>query len=299
MIILITLLVVAFLFLLSVTVLLLFAGPIMLLQPKRRKADFYLQQNHPVKPEDIKVNYENFELEVEKDLTLRGWIVKPMQEIRGTVIYLHGVGDCKIAGLPFAEYMSANGYQVVIYDSRRHGESAGKFCTYGFYEKYDLIKMIDFLKQKYNINSVGLFGTSMGAAVALQTAAMDTRIKAVISENSFSTLRKIFDDYQKRIIKIPFHYLRNLVITRSEFIANFKAREVSPLDAVKKIKVPILFVVSKQDKHINPKYTYQLYENTPGRKELYIIENATHIDAWDLGGDEYHQKILNFFRENL
>lgn len=299
MIVLIIITVLLFLFLLSVTVLLLFAGPIMLLQPRRRNEDFYLKLNHPVKPEDIKADYELFNLNIEENLNLKGWIINSEKNPTGTIVYLHGVGDCKIAGLPFAKYLSLNGYRVVLYDSRSHGESDGKFCTYGFYEKHDLVKVINFLQDKYKITEVGIFGTSMGAAVALQTAAIEKRIKAVISENSFSTLRKIFDDYQKRIIKIPFHYLRNLVITHSEFIAHFKAREVSPLEAVKKITAPILFVVSKMDKHINYKYTLQLYEAATGKKELYIIENASHIDAWDVGGEDYHKKVFEFFRENL
>lgn len=290
-----------FLFLLSVSILLLIVGPIILLQPRIRKYDFYEKMDHPTKPEDLELKYELINIPVEDNIHLHTWIIRATENVRGTLIYLHGVGDCKIAGLPFTKFFSEHGYDIVLYDSRRHGESSGKYCTYGYYEKYDLIKVIDYLikNNKLRNEKIGSFGTSMGAAVALQTAAIDKRILAVVAENSFSTLRKIFDDYQKRMTKIPFHYLRNFVIIRSESIANFKAREVSPLESVKKIKIPLLFVCSKNDKHINHQYTLKLFEAADTKKELYIIENATHVDAWEVGGIDYHRKILDFYRENL
>src|SRR6202008_4281185 len=116
------------------------------------------------------------------------------------------------------------------YDARLHGESDGAYCTYGYYEKHDVLRIIDYLLSRTDIHpgNIGLFGTSMGAAVAIQAAALDKRISAIIAENSFATLRTIFDDYQRRIIKLPFHYLRNMVIVRSEFKATFKASDVSP-----------------------------------------------------------------------
>ena len=79
------------------------------------------------------------------------------------------------------------------------------------------------------------------------TPALDARVSAVIAESGFATLRSIFDDYQKRMIRLPFHYLRNLVIKRSELIARFRANDVSPLDAVRNISIPILVIAGERD----------------------------------------------------
>jgi fermentation-respiration switch protein FrsA (DUF1100 family) len=162
----------------------------------------------------------------------------------------------------------------------------------------DAINYLESRKDLY-LGKIGVFGTSMGAAVALQTAAIDKRIRAVTAENSFAALRTIFDDYQKRIIKIPFHYLRNIVIIRSEINAKFKAREVSPLKSVEDIKVPLLFVYGTKDIHINYKNSIMLYEATGNRREIYPIENADHNNCWDVGGEKYHRKLLEFFDKCL
>lgn len=301
MVLIIALIVILFLFLTSVTLVLLFIGPTILLQPRRRHPIFYQKLNHPITPKDIGLNFEEIIFDTRDYIKLHGWLVKCGNESRGTIIYLHGVGDCKITGLPFTKLFHDNGYNVFLYDLRRHGESGGDYCTYGFNEKYDLTDVINYLfsRKDLHLGKIGVFGTSMGAAVAIQTAAIDERISAVVAENSFATLRSIFDDYQKRIVKIPFHYLRNIVIIRSERIAKFKAREVSPLKSVTEINIPVLFVYGMQDKHINYKNSIALYENAGKQKEIYVIEHAEHNDMWDIGGKNYHNKLLEYFGKYL
>jgi len=139
----------------------------------------------------------------------------------------------------------------------------------------------------------------MGAAVAIQAAAIDKRITVVVSENSFATLRTIFDDYQKRMIKLPFHYLRNLVIVHAELRAKFKAREVSPLEAVQTIHIPILIVYGTDDHLIKHQYSLMLFEKANQPKEIFPIHGASHNNMWDIAGKEYGQKLLEFFGKHL
>lgn len=298
---LLALIIVLVIFFVSITLILLLIGPTILLQPHRRLPEFYKKINHPITPKDLGLSYEEINIIAGDNIKLNSWLIKQKLNSKGTIIFLHGVGDCKIAGLRFAKLFYEDGFNVFLFDSRRHGFSEGEFCTYGFYERYDLIKAIDYLisRRDIELGNIGVFGTSMGAAIAIQTAGIDKRIKALVSENSFATLRSIFDDYQKRIIKIPFHYLRNIVIKRSEIIANFKAREVSPLKLVPDIHIPILFVYSKKDKHIHYRNSIILYENTDNPKELFPIENAEHNNTWEVGGIVYQEKLLEFFNKNL
>ena len=291
----------AFLFLATVTVILLIIGPTLLLRPRRRTADFYRALGAPTHPADLGLSCEERTIRTDDGLLLSTWIIPADPPIKGTIIYLHGVGDCKIDGLRAAALFHAKRYTTVLYDSRRHGESQGRFCTYGFYEKFDVMRVIDavFPDEKNPSQRIGLFGTSMGAAVALQAAALDGRISAVLAENSFATLRSIFDDYQKRMIKLPFHYLRNLVIVRSEFLADFKASEVSPMEAVAKIRIPLLLTYSENDVRIRPDYSRQLFAAARGPKAIYPILGAEHNNAWVSGGGTYEQQIIDFFEKAL
>jgi hypothetical protein len=214
---------------------------------------------------------------------------------------MHGVGDCKIGGVAFARFLFSKGFNVFLYDSREHGKSEGYYCTYGFYEKHDVSSVISYLQSRTDvpIGKIGLFGTSMGAAVAIQAAAIDRRIAAVVSEGSFTALRTIFVDYQKRIIKLPWHFLRNIALVQSQKTANFKARLVAPIEDIKRVHVPILIVHGRNDSFIKSDYSTLLFNSANEPKRLLVIEGADHNDVWDVGGVVYEDSVASFFEEHL
>ena len=139
-----------------------------------------------LEPKDAGLPQENVTVETFDGLKLNCWFVRQKKKARGTIIYLHGVGDCKIAGVPFARSLYDKGFNIFLYDSRQHGESEGYYCTYGFYEKHDVSAVISYLQSRTDIKigKIGIFGTSMGGAVAIQAAAIDPRIACVISEGT-------------------------------------------------------------------------------------------------------------------
>ena len=139
----------------------------------------------------------------------------------------------------------------------------------------------------------------MGAAVALQAAAIEPRISAVVAEASFATLRQVTVDYQKRLLRLPWHFLRNISMKRSESIAQFKHRQVSPLSAVSKIHVPIFFIHGIEDHFIKYQYSQELYIGANDPKELWFIASANHNDVHDIGKKEYEERIVNFFVSHL
>lgn len=288
-------------FLLTVTLILLVVGPTLLLRPRRRTEEFYRSIGRPASPEEGGLRHEEIIVRTPEGIRLHSWLVHAQGPARGTVIYLHGVADCKIDGIPLARLFRDNGYHVFLYDSRRHGESDGLFCTYGYYEKNDVVSVLDYIRSRPDLagTPIALFGTSMGAAVAIQAAAIDPRIRAVIAENSFATLRSIFDDYQRRMIKLPFHYLRNLVIKRSELIARFRANDVSPLDAVRNLSIPLLVIAGERDGLINAEYSRRLFAAAGEPKEYYPIPGAAHSDTWAVAGKQYEETVLGFLRRSL
>ena len=107
-----------------------------------------------------------------KGVALAGWQCHAPGERRGTLVYLHGVADNRAAVAGIVSRFTAQGFDVVAYDSRAHGNSQGDACTYGFYEKEDLRSVLDTLDP----GPIVLIGTSLGAAVALQEAADDSRV---------------------------------------------------------------------------------------------------------------------------
>jgi alpha-beta hydrolase superfamily lysophospholipase len=273
----------------------------MLLQPNRRTVEYYRMHTSLLRPGDAGLIHEDLTLKTAEGITLSCWLIKADQPARGTVIYLHGVSECMIVGLPMAKTLHERGFNLFLYDSRRHGSSGGQYCTYGFYEKHDVSTVINYLERRTDLQlgNIGVFGSSMGAAIAIQAAAIDKRVRAVVAESGFASLRTVFDDYQKRMIKMPWHYLRNLVIKRSEHLAHFKANAVSPLEAIQAIHVPVFILHGTADDRIKYQYSELLYAKAHSPKELWLISGAKHNDIAEVGGEEYTRRILEFFQKYL
>jgi uncharacterized protein len=289
------------LFMLFLSTVLFIVGPAMLLKPHRRTIDYYRRFTSILHPSDLSLPHEEVLIKTAEGLTLSGWFIPAGEAAQGTVLFLHGVSECKIVGLPLAKRLHEVGFNVFLHDSRRHGDSDGCFCTYGFYEKLDVSTIINYLESRKDVTlgRIGLMGSSMGAAVAIQVAALDTRIASVVAESGFASLRKVYDEYQKRMTKIPWHYLRNLVIKRSEHIAHFKASLVSPAEAVKHVHVPLLIMHGAADNKIPAEASEIVYRNANEPKELWLIPGAKHNDMVEKGGEEYFRRIVAFFEKTL
>lgn len=289
------------LFLITAAAIVFVFGPLLILQPHLRTREWYSTFTNLLEPRDAGLPQEDVILPTKEGFRLSGWLVPQSPRARGTIIYLHGVGDCKISGVPYAKLFFREGFNVFLYDSRRHGNSEGRYCTYGFYEKHDLSLAIGYLQGRSDISAgrIGVFGTSMGAAVALQAAAIDQRIDAVVAEASFTDLRTIVVDYQKRIMKLPWHFLRNLAMARSQELAHFKARFVSPIHAVQHVRKPVLFIHGTDDTRIRSEYSTALFENANQPKELLLIHKGDHTDLLNVGGSEYEERIVTFFKRHL
>jgi pimeloyl-ACP methyl ester carboxylesterase len=201
--------------------------------------------------------------------TLRGWDCRTTRRRAGTLIYLHGTADNRGSGTGVISRYTALGFDVVAYDSRRHGFSEGDVCTYGYFEKRDLARVIDAMPT----GPVVLFGTSLGAAVALQEASTDGRISAIISAEVFSDLESIARYRAPRI-------LPEVVIQKAFAIAEnrggFSVSQVSPVEAAQSIKAPVLLLHGAADRDTPPEHSRQVFAALPGPKRLIIVEGAGH-----------------------
>ena len=283
------------------TVVIFAVGPIMVLNPRRRGEEFYKERGEPLSPADLQLPFEEFWFTNRDNQRLHAWFIPAAKPVQGTIFYMHGVGDNKISGLRLAQVFHMKHFNVMLYDSRAHGKSEGRFCTYGYYEKFDVSKAIDVLteREKSGLGQIGLFGTSMGAAIAVQAAGVEPRISAVVAEGCFTSLRTITVDYQKRLLWMPWHFLRNVAMKRSEHIAHFSHHDVSPLRSLASVNVPILFIHGKKDARIKYQYSEELYANAHDPKELYLIDGANHTDIHNIAQKEYEERVAGFFERWL
>jgi pimeloyl-ACP methyl ester carboxylesterase len=205
-------------------------------------------------------------------LVLRGWVFRGARPRRGWIVYLHGISDNRESGEWLAERFVPRGYDVLLYDSRGHGLSAGDFVTYGCREKEDLIAALDAVHADRAI----LIGGSLGGAIALQAAPLDARILGVVAYSTFSDLRSVVLDRK------PWFATRaeaDEAIAIAERRAHFSADEASPLMAAPRIRVPVLLMHGAVDKETPPRHSQRILAALGGRKRLLLVPGASHNDV--------------------
>ena len=203
---------------------------------------------------------------------LEGWRCKAADTRRGTVVYLHGIADNRSSGAGIVEWFGTRGFDAIAYDSRAHGESEGDVCTYGFFERQDLHGVLDSVES----GPIVLVGTSLGAAVALQEAASDTRVAAIVAAETFSDLRTVATE------RAPF-FFTSRVIGRAFQIAEAEGRfhvdDVSPAAAARQIRIPALLIHGAADTDTPPAHSERVLAALAGPKRLILVPGARHNES--------------------
>lgn len=224
---------------------------------------------HPLRrlPADISDRpHDTLSLHV-NGVRLAGWRFPAQAPRRSTLVYLHGVGDNRASAIGIAERFTPLGFDVVAYDSRAHGQSTGEVCTYGFFEREDLKAIVRELPQP-----VVLMGHSLGAAVALQTAA-ETPVAAVVAAETFSDLRTVASERAPRILTPG---VVRLAFGLAEARGRFRVDDVSPVRAAARISAPVFLIHGADDIATPPSHSRRVYDSLRGPRQLLLIEGAGH-----------------------
>ena len=245
---------------------------------------------------------ESLTLETKDQIELKGyWIQSKQDSIRGVMILVHGIGGCKESFLSLANRLANQGIASVLFDNRAHGQSGGQYSTYGFYEKKDISRIIDHIKEQDNQIPIGIWGNSLGGAIAIQSMEYDKRIHFGIIESTFTDMGQIVYDYKKRFLKgFGLRFATDMALKRAGEIGDFNPDLVSPVDAVKSIEQPIFIAHGDADLNIKFAYRQQLYEQAKSAdKEFYRVKDGGHYGLFDAGGEDYMLHIQQFIDRNL
>lgn len=230
---------------------------------------------------------------------LSGWYL-PSRTHRLTVVMTHGLFRSRYETLERGLRLWQRGYGVVLYDLRRHGQSAGEFSSIGYYERRDVEAALKFAEAREPQNRVVLFGVSMGAAATLLAAAEsqgDARLAAIVSESSFLS----FEDTARHHIgltPLPTFPFAPLLIKFTAWRMNFAAADFDALRAARGIRQPILFIGSGKDARMpNETVLEPLYAaaTNPLKRKL-VVAGATHGHAFDAAPDEYMNALAEFLQ---
>jgi alpha-beta hydrolase superfamily lysophospholipase len=212
-------------------------------------------------------------------------------------ILCHGLGYAKYSGIKYAKMFFNLGYQVIIYDHRNHGYSGKAHTSMGFYEKYDLKKLVDWCYKRYGENcSIVTHGESMGAATVLMHLGIDRRVNYAIADCAYSDLTELLCHQLKQ-----YYHLPCCLIPIESFLtylrAGFWYNEVSPIRVVRHSQTPVLFIHGKIDNLVPANMTRQMYNNKKRNKAMYLVARAKHAGSYCKNKEGYEKVVEMFLKK--
>jgi len=246
---------------------------------------------------------EDFNVRASDGVELRGWKVRPPSPTGDWVLLYHGIADNRTGCSGHGEFLLRHGYSLVMMDSRAQGESGGDMATFGWKERYDTVAITDALYASEKVRGLYALGVSMGAAIALQSAAVEPRIEAVSAEDPFADLREVSYDYAGLFIapwlgKSLFRPAVASAMKSVEQEGGFKPEDASPEKAVAARPFAVLLICGTRDHRIPCRHAERIYNAAIGAKQLWVVEGAEHAAALGRAPAEYESRVISLFEKS-
>jgi alpha-beta hydrolase superfamily lysophospholipase len=269
------------------------------LHPVRRELTPDLVREADASFTQVHARREDFTVAAPDGVVLRGWKVWSFNPNGSWVLAFHGVADNRVGVIQQAELLLRAGYNVVMMDARAHGESGGAMATYGWLERNDTLAIVDALEAREHPSHLFALGESMGAGIALESAAIEPRIEAVVAEAPFASLREASYDYaglQEYPVlgKTLFAPGAWVMLYRGGKLAGFSANGVSAERAVATRSVPVLLICDGADTTLPCRHAERIYDRASGPKSLWRVPGAFHTGAIGFAPEEFRRRVLGF-----
>ena len=199
---------------------------------------------------------------------LTAWFIPPMNadelafDPQGTlaqkwpgVVLCHGLGASHDQYLPLAQELHTAGFAILLLDMRGQGESDAGAVTYGLRERMDVLAAVKYLREIDYIDEtkVSVVGHDIGATAALQAAALDSSITAIVADGLWPK----FEDRARAIFsrppaiagqwgagggRMPTQWLAPLYTMTFEIAVRDRLEQLDPEKVVRSLRKPVLFI---------------------------------------------------------
>jgi fermentation-respiration switch protein FrsA (DUF1100 family) len=242
---------------------------------------------------------EDIEIKSHDGLTLRG---KYFEYEKGAPVEIlfhgyRGNGERDVSG--GIERCFKVGRNVIIIDHRASGASDGNVITFGINERRDCLKWIEYAVERFGKDTkIVIGGVSMGAATVMMAAAeeLPENVAYALADCGYTSPKEIISKVlQEMGYSAKLFY--PLVKFGARIFGRFDLDETSPLKAVEKAKIPILFIHGTGDDYVPYEMSERLYARCASQKTLVLIPNAEHGLAYPRDMDGYVAAVKEFQKE--
>ncbi len=265
-------------------------------------------------PSSQGLNYRSVAFSSRDDhLLLRGWFIPGILPnghltVERTIIMGHGMHANRATPLilSLSAALAHQGFAVLAFDMRGHGESAPAPLGGGDLEQRDVLGAVDFLRSGQlpypelgHPRSIGGWGISLGGVALMFAAAQEPAIKALVIDSAYASMESLI----KHAFGYAFPFIPGtLVIAHMLYGIDYYA--VRPVDVVAKIAPrPILFIQGANDNIVLPSNMTELATAASAASnahvQTWLVPNAGHIQAYPKMSNAYINRVTALFAAGL
>ncbi|WP_442601245.1 alpha/beta hydrolase [Paenibacillus sp. KN14-4R] len=261
-----------------------------------RPAIMPLQSNPMLK---LGLPYEDISFASSNGTThMNGWLI-PAANSKKSIVFSHGYGENReapwIPMYTLANELHKRGYQVLMFDYSYAVAGSSHLMTGGVQESKELAGAIQFLKQR-GMEQVYVWGFSMGAGTALQTALDEPNIDGMILDSTFLLNSDTLSRNMKRLAKLPKYPSVPLIQMFSSLIDGIHLRDIPYKQVMSKTyNMPIYFIHGDHDQLAPYEVVEQLAEHQSSPlSQKWIVAGGEHEMIHQTQSKAYLKRTFGF-----
>ena len=192
----------------------------------------------------------------------------------------------------------ALGRSILLVDQRSSGRSDGRVITFGINERRDCVSWVDFIVREIDPEAkIILTGVSMGAATVMMASAepLPANVIGVLADCGYTSAEAIIKKVIREM-KLPAALLYPCARLGGRLFGHFNIDETSPIEAMKKCRLPIIFYHGDVDAFVPHEMSVENYEACASdRKRMVTIEGAGHGLCYIVAKERYLDELREFF----
>lgn len=191
----------------------------------------------------------------------------------------------------------ALGRSALIVDQRCSGKSGGHVITFGIREYKDCLSWLGFMRERFGSDvKIILTGISMGASTVLMAAGerLPDNVIGVLADCGYSSPKEIICKVIRQMglpVKLSYPFVK----LGARLFGGFDLEENSPVEAMKKATVPVIFFHGEDDDFVPCEMSRQNYDACASRKMLVTVPGAGHGLSYLVAPERYLQALRDFF----
>jgi fermentation-respiration switch protein FrsA (DUF1100 family) len=251
-------------------------------------------------PADYGLPYEDETARTSDGLTLVGWYVPT--ENGSLILAQHGYKSDRSEMLDEAAMLHRHGYGVLITSIRAHDRSGGTLITFGQEEMKDMQAWRALAVRLPGVDPqrIGIVGNSLGGSIAIEFAAEDPAMRAVVANSAFSSLSDTIETSVRFYTGLPPFPFAPLITFWAEREAHFRAADIDAKRWIAHLSPrPVLLMQGGADVVISKSSGQRLYDAAGQPKELWFEPSVGHAKFDIALPKEYERRVVGFFDQYL